>query len=191
MKDHLFHVEDASGPLDAALTLLMDISNPIVPGFPGEDPGTELIYENIQRDQLTGINLRVDDSLYKHKLEDDELDRLEVLRTNMRIDDSGRLSDSGKTLRDRLYTEMTGERYKNSTPGPEGGKEYLVRKIFKTYDDAANIQLLQEFPHLAADITMERLNGAIQRVPGVLTPEGQQQAEQVRQEVSKRMLIAR
>jgi hypothetical protein len=182
-----FNPMDADDPATGALLLMLDLSTPANPVTRGEDPETEWIFENILKDQLTGIGLEVSDTLHGVKLEDGELDRLEVLRAQIKVDDTGQLSASGDNLRDRLLKTMQSGVYQQSEPGPDGGKEWLVRSIFRAYSQIAEAQLLTENPELAAEMGVKKLEGGLRQAPGVLSPEGQQEADRIREEASHNM----
>jgi hypothetical protein len=182
-----FNPMDADDPATGALLLMLDLSTPANPVTRGEDPETEWIFENILKDQLTGIGLEVSDTLHGVKLEDSELDRLEVLRAQIKVDDTGQLSASGDNLRDRLLKTMQSGVYQQSEPGPDGGKEWLVRSIFRAYSQIAEAQLLTENPDLAAEMGVKKLEGGLRQAPGVLSPEGQQEADRIREEASHNM----
>jgi hypothetical protein len=190
-----FKPGSADNIFEAALLLLADLSIPVNPVVRGEDNEAEWIWENILKDKLTGIGLEVADRGVLHgvQLEDEQLDRLEVLRAGVKLE-NGTFSDTGKTLKQALLEVMQADWYKNSEAGPTGGKEYHVRLTFNQYQKAAEFQLYQEYREVAAKIAMQRVENQIRRAPGILSPEGQQGADRVREEAGQamqQMLIGR
>ena len=189
-KESVFRVPDASDPLHGMLALIADITNPVIPGMPGHDPDTERIYEAIWRDKLSGIGLHPQDSIETVKLEPDELDRLEVLRTGIRLTEQGILSNGGKTLKEKLLEHVNSTRYAESAPGPQSGREIIIRQAFDAYDKVAQAELLRERPELAAKVAAKRIERVVKRTPGAASPAGQRAADEAKARAN-RILIPR
>ena len=67
----------------------------------------------------------------------------------MKAEDHSKTKINGRTFQEEIINQMNSTFYKNLQEGNvnfDGGKEMIIKKVFKAYKDAAYAKMIKEYP---------------------------------------------
>ncbi len=67
------------------------------------------------------------------------------------MENTGKVKINGRTFQEEVLNQMNSTFYKNRQEGDvnfDGGKEMVIKKVFKAYKDAAYAQMIKNYPEV-------------------------------------------